>query len=226
MLLFKKRAKVTQTLGPFHIQFKVIFFDAKKSSISEDKIYVLYLSLKSLSYYATIVYIKLCTYPCPYGLALGDAHLLSPLPSLSFTGLLCLFSFLCSITTFSGVRSNFREFFSDLVTNIWSFIKGYFCSKLRNCPSENNPPRHSRECQGLKVIACHSYRPVSNKPFPSSKNEPKCKTFVVEMIYQIISMRIKKYIFISIASHLPSLWNRGFFKGGAQIVNALFTIFT
>ena len=79
---------------------------------------VLYLSLKSLSYYATIVYIKLCTDPCPNGLALGDAYLLSLLPSLSFTGLLCLFLFLCSIMTFPGVRSNFREFFSNLVTKI------------------------------------------------------------------------------------------------------------
>ena len=67
----------------------------------------------------------------------------------------------------------------------------------------------------MKVIACHS----SNKQFPSSKNEPKCKTFVVEMIYQIFSMRIKKYIFISIASHLPSLGNRGFFKGGGGCAN-------
>ena len=84
------------------------------------KFYVLYLSWKSLSYYATIVYIKLCTYPCPYGLALGDADLLSPLPSLSFTGLPCLFLFLCCVMTFDGVRSNFREFlvFSDLVTKI------------------------------------------------------------------------------------------------------------
>ena len=48
-----------------------------------------YLSWKSLSYYATIVYIKLCTNPCPYGLVLGDADLLSPLLSLSFTVLGC-----------------------------------------------------------------------------------------------------------------------------------------
>lgn len=39
------------------------------------KFYVLYLSWKSSSSYATMVYIKMCTYPCPYGLALGDAYL-------------------------------------------------------------------------------------------------------------------------------------------------------
>lgn len=82
------------------------------------KFYVLYLSWKSSSSYATMVYIEICTYPCPYGLALGDAYLLAPIPSLSFTGLLCLFLFLCSVMTFPGVTFNFREFFSDLVTTM------------------------------------------------------------------------------------------------------------
>ena len=59
-----------------------------------------------------------------------------------------------------------------------------------------------------------------NRPFPSSRSrylqhEAKCKTFLVKMSF--IWMRIK-IVFIPMASHLASSWNRGL----RQLGNVLF----
>ena len=60
-----------------------------------------------------------------------------------------------------------------------------------------------------------------NRPLPSSKNshfqnEAKCKTFAVKMSF--IWMRIT-VVFMSMASHLASLWNRGLGQLGNGLLN-------
>ena len=44
-------------------------------------------------------------------------------------------------------------------------------------------------------------------PLKTPSGEAKCETFVVKM--NVICIRIKKIIFVSIAWHLASIWNRG-----------------
>ena len=81
------------------------------------KFYVLYLSWKSVipKFILNCALILL-----PTVLPRCDADLLSPLPSLSFTILLCLFLLLCCVMIFPGARANFWEclVFSGLVNKI------------------------------------------------------------------------------------------------------------
>ena len=94
------------------------------------------------------------------------------------------------------ILERFRVFFCFWEVDLWFSV----------------PLRHSKSnLSSTTTLSTLSVTAKGNWPFPSSKNshfrnEAKFKTFLVKM--KFICMRIK-IIFISMASHLASLWNRG-----------------
>ena len=84
------------------------------------------------------------------------------------------------------------------------------------CSTENNIPFSLFYLRGDQPINSGTQwggKNTSSLKTPSG--EAKCETFVVKM--SVICIRIKKIIFVSIAWHLASIWNRGL----RQIKNGL-----
>ena len=140
--------------------------------------------------------------------------------------MICFFFF---ITSWNCVGTRSWEISAEPWTNLfWNALtedervpaKQWHVFGNKNVLDWQNPRCHTgRRCQLMK----YNFIKLTEKlirPFPSSKNrylenEAMCKTFLAKMSFIWIRIKI---VFIQMASHLASSWNRGL----RQLGNVLF----